>query len=78
MKQRNKLSAGLIVGALSGAVAAYFLAPQTGAETKKMLAKKANSLTQTSILHVQNQLIHLERYLEEEIIRDEIEREMLK
>lgn len=78
MKQINKLSAGILLGALTGAVAAYFLAPQTGAETKKMLAKKANTLTQTSILHVQNLLINVENYLEEQIIKEEIEREMLK
>lgn len=70
-KQLNILSAGIVVGALAGAVAAYFFAPQDGAKTKKMVAKKANSFTQTSILRAQNLLINLETALEKDMVEND-------
>ena len=63
-KQRNLLSLGLVVGAIGGAVAAYFYAPQKGDKTKAMLAKHANNFAQTSILRTQKALINIEQILE--------------
>ena len=63
-RQRNLLSLGLIVGAIGGAVAAYFYAPQNGDKTKTMIAKRVNNFTQTSILRTQSALIKIEQKLE--------------
>lgn len=63
-RQRNLMSLGIVVGALTGAVAAYLLAPQDGKQTKVNIAKKVNNLTQTSILKTQEKLIQLESVLD--------------
>lgn len=63
MKSRKKrilTSFGLTVGILSGAVAAYFLAPKKGTDTQKMLVKNANKITQQSIAKLQEGLIQFE------------------
>ncbi len=59
-KTKNLTSLGLTVGVLSGAVAAYFLAPQKGTDTQKMLVRKANNIAQKSIYKVQDALIRFE------------------
>ena len=64
-KQRNLLSLGQVVGAIGGAVTAYFYAPQNGDKTKAMVAKRLNNFTQTSILRIQNALINIEQKLED-------------
>lgn len=63
-RQLNLLGAGIVVGALTGAVVAYLYAPQDGTKTKQLLAREANRFTQTSILRAQNMLIKLESALE--------------
>lgn len=65
-RQRNLLQLGLVVGALGGAVAAYFYAPQNGDKTKAMIAKRLNNFTQTSILRTQSALIQIEQKLEDQ------------
>ncbi len=72
-KQRNLLSFGLIFGTVGGALAAYFLAPKRGDETKKIVATKVNHLTQKSILHVQSKLIDFEQAMEKSLMNDEKE-----
>lgn len=64
-KKRFLTNFGLIVGILSGAVAAYFLAPKKGTDTQKALVKKANKLTQKSITKVQDGLIQFEVALQD-------------
>lgn len=64
-KQINLLSLGIVLGAIGGAVAAYFYAPQSGEKTKAMLAKQFNHVTQKGILKIQTGLIQLEQKLEE-------------
>lgn len=56
---------GLTVGIVSGAVAAYFLAPKKGTDTQKLLVKNANKLTQKSISKIQEGLIQFEVALQE-------------
>ncbi len=69
-RQRNLISFGLIFGTIGGALAAYFLAPKRGDETKKIVAKKANHLTQKSILQVQSKLIDFEQILEKSLANE--------
>lgn len=64
-KKRFLTNFGLIVGILSGATAAYFLAPKKGTDTQKMLVKNANKLTQKSIAKVQEGLIRFEVALQD-------------
>lgn len=63
-KRRGLLSSGLILGAIIGAVAAFFLAPEKGSDTKKRLARGINNVTQKSISKAQDALIDLEVTLE--------------
>lgn len=63
-KRRNLISLGLVIGTLAGAAAAFFHAPTKGTDTKKMLARKANDVTQKSITKTQDILIDLEVALE--------------
>lgn len=68
MKSRKKrflANFGLTVGIISGAVAAYFLAPKKGVDTQKILVKNANKITQKSISKVQEGLIQFEVALQE-------------
>lgn len=69
-RERNLLSWGIVFGALTGAVATYFLAPQKGNDTKKMLARKLNKFSQKSIAKTQELLINLEVALEKDINKD--------
>lgn len=69
-KQRSLISLGLIVGTISGAAAAYFLAPRKGDETKKIMAKKMNHYTQKSILQAQSKLIDFEQALENSLDKE--------
>lgn len=69
-KRRNLISLGLVIGTLAGAVAAYFYAPRKGTDTKKMLARKANEVTQKSIIKTQDALIDLEVALERNLRSD--------
>ena len=64
-KKRYLTNFGLIVGILSGAVAAYFLAPKKGKDTQKVLVKSANRITQKSIAKVQEGLIQFEVALQD-------------
>lgn len=64
-KKRFLTNLGLTVGILSGAVAAYFLAPKKGIDTQKMLVKNANKITQKSITKVQEGLIQFEVALQD-------------
>lgn len=64
-KKRFLANFGLVVGILSGSVAAYFLAPKKGKDTQKMLAKKANQVAQKSIATVQEGLIQFEVALQD-------------
>ena len=64
-KKRFLMNFGLIIGILSGATAAYFLAPKKGTDTQKMLVKNANKLTQKSISKVQEGLIQFEVALQD-------------
>lgn len=64
-KRRILSSLGLTVGLLSGAVAAYFLAPRKGKDTQKKLVKKANNLSQKSIQKLEEGLSHFELALED-------------
>ena len=65
LKKTNLLAGfGLSVGLLSGAVAAYFLAPRKGEHTQKMLVEKANRLSQKSIQKLEEGLIQFELALE--------------
>jgi len=66
-RQRGTISFGLIVGTIGGALAAYFLAPRRGDETKKIVARKMNHYTQKSILHAQSALINFEQALEKSL-----------
>ena len=67
MKEKNILASfGLTVGLVSGAIAAYLLAPQKGKDTQKMLVCKANRLSQKSIKKIEEALIQLELTLERE------------
>lgn len=70
-KRRNLISLGLVVGTIAGAAAAYFLAPRKGTETQKNLARKANEVTQKSILKTQDALIDFEVALEKSLRADE-------
>lgn len=69
-RERNLISWGIIIGSLLGGLAAYFYAPQRGAETKKQLATKFNHLTQKTILQTQSTLIDLEQKIESSIEKD--------
>lgn len=63
MKSKKKgflIRFGLTVGIVSGAVAAYFLAPKKGTVTQKLLVKNANKLAQQSINKLQEGLIQFE------------------
>lgn len=73
--ERNLLSWGIVLGAVTGAVAAYFLAPKSGDETKKVIARKLNSFSQKSIVKTQDLLINLEGALEKDLDKDIIEQE---
>lgn len=64
-KRRGLAGLGLTIGLLSGAVAAYFLAPRKGKHTQKMIVEKANELTQKSIRKLEDGLISLEVALED-------------
>lgn len=64
-KKRLLSSFGLSVGIISGAVAAYFLAPKKGTDTQQMLIKNANKITQKSIAKVQEVLIQFEVALQD-------------
>ncbi len=64
-KKRFLANFGLTVGILSGAIAAYFLAPKKGTDTQKMLVKNANKITQKSIAKVQEGLIQFEVALQD-------------
>lgn len=64
-KKRLLANFGLVVGILSGATAAYFLAPKKGTDTQKMLVENANKLAQKSIAKVQEGLIQFEVALQE-------------
>jgi len=66
-RERNLLSWGIVLGTIAGAATAYFFAPQRGDETKKILARKLNSVTQKSISKTQEKLIDLEIALERDI-----------
>jgi len=66
-RERNLLSWGIVLGTIAGATAAYFFAPRRGDETKKILARKLNSVTQKSISKTQEKLIDLEIALERDI-----------
>jgi len=66
-RERNLLSWGIVFGTIAGAAAAYFFAPRRGDETKKILARKLNSVTQKSISKTQEKLIDLEVALERDI-----------
>ena len=70
-KKRRLLHSGLIVGAIGGAAAAFFLAPQKGLDTKKWLVKNANNLTQKSIVKTQEALVNFEIALEESIAKNQ-------
>lgn len=59
-KTRFLTAFGLTVGMLSGAIAAYFLAPKKGKDTQKILMKQANQVTQKSIKTVQKGLLQFE------------------
>ena len=72
-KKRNTISLGLVIGTILGAVLAYFYAPKKGIDTKKILANKANHLTQKTILKTQEGLIQLENILENSIKQDDAE-----
>ncbi len=64
-KKNNLLTGfGLSMGLLSGAVAAYFLAPRKGEHTQKMLVEKANRLSQKTIQKLEEGLIQFEIALE--------------
>lgn len=63
-RDKNLLSLGIILGTITGAVVAYFFAPQDGEKTKKDIAKNLNNFTQSSILKTQNALIQFEQALE--------------
>lgn len=63
-KTRVLASLGLTVGLLSGAVAAYFLAPRKGTDTQKILIEKGNQLAQKSIRKLEEGLIQFEVALE--------------
>lgn len=63
-KRRNLISLGLVIGTIAGAAAAYFLAPRKGTDTQKNLARKANEVTQRSIIKTQDALIDFEVALE--------------
>ena len=70
-KKNNLLTGlGLSVGLLSGAVAAYFLAPRKGEHTQKMLVEKANRFSQKSIQKLEERLIQFELAIEK-MARDE-------
>ena len=64
-KKRFLTNFGLILGILSGATAAYFLAPKKGTDTQKLLVKNANKLTQKSIAKAQEGLIQFEVALQD-------------
>lgn len=70
-KKKATISLGLILGTIGGAVAAYFLAPKRGDETKKIVARKMNHLTQKSILHAQSKLINFEQALEKSLEKED-------
>lgn len=70
-RERNLISWGIVLGSITGAVAAYFLAPQRGPETKKMVAEKLNHFTQKSILQTQSALIDFEMTMEKSIEEEE-------
>lgn len=63
-KKRLLASLGLTVGLLSGGIAAYFLAPQKGKDTQKIITKKINYVTQKSLKKLQAELLKLEIALE--------------
>lgn len=63
-RKLNILSAGIVLGSITGAVTAYLFAPQNSNKTKQMLARKANTIAQTSILRTQSLLIDFEMALE--------------
>lgn len=70
-KRRNLVSLGLVIGTLAGAAVAFFYAPTNGTNTKKMLARKANDVTQKSITKTQDVLIDLEVALERSLRSDD-------
>ncbi len=70
-KRRNLLSLGLVVGALVGAIAAYFYAPKKGADTQKILARKGNQYAQTMILKTQEGLLQIEKAIEDSMGKNE-------
>ena len=70
-KTRNLMSLGLIIGTIAGAAGTFFLAPKKGTDTKKMLARKANHLTQKSILKTQESLLKFEETMETNINNDQ-------
>ncbi len=69
-RERNLISWGIVFGSITGAAAAYFLAPKKGTEMKKTVAKNLNRFTQTSILRTQSALINFETAMEKRIERD--------
>lgn len=69
-RERDLISWGIIIGSIVGGLAAYFYAPQRGADTKKQLATKFNHLTQKTILQTQSSLIDFEQAMEKSIEKD--------
>lgn len=65
LKKNNLLAGfGLSIGLISGAIAAYFLAPRKGEHTQKMLVEKGSQISQKSIQKIEEGLIQLELALE--------------
>lgn len=75
---KTSFGLGATLGALAGAAAAYFLAPQSGKEFQDDLKVKAQEAKQKAIIRMDEAVMETEIWLDQKLTEQEIRNEPVK